>query len=153
MRMIRGEFSRVAVSAKMIKKQTRTRKLLPPRQTCGRGDNQLLMKSATESRATWVRGVKFGAPVVHAAKKTIKVPTVVSPAKLIFEGNVCRNFHHSPLLSPQLLQPSTCSRKSCIVLQLHLLKALCNAGCFCYYSYSVLLTLISNCQIITHHIS
>lgn len=81
-------------------------------QTYGQGDNQLLMKSATESTATWVRGVRFSTHVVHTVMESIKMPTVVSLVKLILEANVCRD---NSVIIPRFLSSAaaTISRKSC----------------------------------------
>lgn len=101
----------VEVVRRYKKKHKRTQ-TFAARRTHRRRDNQLLMMSVTKSRAAWVRGVKFSTHVVHAVK-TIKMPTVVLPATLILQANVCRTFQHSQTLNPLLLQPSTYSRSAC----------------------------------------
>lgn len=80
----------VEVVRRYKKKHKRTQ-TFAARRTRRWRDNQLLMMSVTKSRAAWVRGVKFSTHVVHAVKKTIKMPTVVLPATLIFTGKRVQN--------------------------------------------------------------
>lgn len=110
------------------------------RRTGGRGDNELLMKSVTENRATWVRGVKFSTYVVHAVMKTVKMTTVAFTCEAHFRRKCVQRLWSFPtlILSCCNHQHTVQNHITCIVLQLHLLKDLCSAGCFGCYTHSPL---------------